>query len=281
MQETTLTETPQETKSEESTAPPEPFTTPPQQEETPEETPAQPAETPDVYETLGGLEELDHEKVLGLERLKPHLEERDEGNYSRGVLEGRATSVTLLDERSDLVKKGIQGMESVLGRLNKAAKAANLDEAAIDNLLADHGATFQALNQLLGEEVKGEARVEGYNAIIEALATEMSEPGLAHEFSARLKLHLRGSKDEKLVPDLLKRIVGKAKKESYDKGFTEGKAANKKAADLKEKTATRSNEGPNTAPSTPGGGKPTPEQWAAMGTVERNKARAEGKGPTD
>lgn len=31
----------------------------------------------------------------------------------------------------------------------------------------------------------------------------------------------------------------------------------------------------------PAGGRPTPEQWAAMSTIERNKARAEGRGPTE
>lgn len=283
MQETTLTETPQETKPEDSTAPPEPFTTPPQQQETPGETPAPPeTETPDPYETLGGLDELDHEKVFDLERLKPHLEERDGDNYNRGVLEGRAATVTLLDERTDLLKKGVQAAESVLGRLNKAARDGHIDADAADNLLTDHGATLQALNQLLGEEVRNEGKVSGYSDIIEALATEMKEPGLAHEFAARLKLHLRGSRDDKFVPDLLKRIVGKAEKASYDKGFTEGKKADVSAKAEVAKAGGRSKEGgPPTAPSTAGGARPTPEQWAAMSTVDRNKARAEKRGPTD
>jgi len=213
--------------------------------ETPEETP----EAPWWHEVAS------EDDLLGHESLRPKLEERETTSYERGLLEGKGSMMERLDTRDQEVLGAKDAVNRILGRLNKAARDGTLSEDVVDNLLTDHAATLNSLNKIVGEELVGQGQVSAYTDIIGAIAAQAGDSTLASEFDNRLKLHLRGSRDDKFIPDFVKKLTAKAAQEA--KAPLEKENAQLKATIEKMKATTRSTGGPNTAPSQASGGSPT------------------------
>lgn len=263
--------------------------------------PAAPAETPqEPAAPAEGAEEVteptveappwadDHPDISSWEDVKAFHETerqkaRDEGyqtlqSHMQPTLQTNQQQLSSIGEATD----------GILTNLNKLAREGAVDANAVSDLMRENKGAFAALNGVY----QAAGFWEGVRQYVQGIAQASGDMGLSLPFIERLNRMqystqpdpITGERkpigDPTFLPDFVKKVTEKARgegdKAGYKRGLIEGKAAKAAAQQVQQAKVT----GPNLAPGSPAGsGKYTAEQWTAMTTPQRNKAREEGRHP--
>ncbi len=213
------------------------------------------------------------EELLDLEDVKPIIKRREQAAGDRAYERVKGDMQHFLLDQHQTLAQIATATESIQTTLNRAAEDGVLDKRTVEDLMRTHRNEFAALNQT--HQATG--YWEGVKQYTQALLGDSAPP-----FVSRLEGMATGVKDPTFATDLQKKVREAGRKEGYDEGYRKGSKEGKNAATAQTAIKENKGVGANLAPGTSGSaGRPTPEQWAAMSTVDRNKARAEGRGPTD
>ena len=229
-------------------APEEPFTAP--QEAAPEAAPG-PEEQPEEKLWLHEVESED--AAWDHEKFKSRREGIETAAHDSGRLEAQQETSSLLDEEKTSFDSFTQQLRSLLGRFNKAASDGSLDGSAVQDLMANHGAAFAAMNKVVDEQYQNQHRGAAFGYLLAELGQELKDPSFAQDFQKRLSFAVRGM-DKKFIPDLRRRIAGKDGDERYNDGFKKGLKEGREAKAAQQQVETGKKGGPNLAPGSPAGG---------------------------
>ncbi len=237
----------------------------PAEVEAPGPTPAEaPPETPEA--PPDPRDELEHE------RFKPHLERRDR-RTAQHVREEEAADRQEIQVSAD-AKEVTRTLQNIYG--NIAQKLDASDSAAVDLLLPRLEAAAAPFVEAEKKKLRSEGHQEGQAQFHQGVLASVQQ-SLGQRAWEDMEDYFSTTQGLTWV-DILNRYHDLRSGGAKEAWKTEKTSLEAQMEDLKAKARP---EGPDTASKGGGGGRPTPEQWAAMSTVERNKARAEGRGPTD
>lgn len=193
---------------------------------------------------------------------------------------------TLLANQQQLSSIG-ESNDAILAALNKAHREGNLDADAVSDLMRQHKGAFAALNGLY----QSVGFWDGVRQYVQGVAQATGDMALALPFLERLNRMQYSTQadpvtgerkpvdDPAFLPDFVKKLTDKARKEGDEAGYKRG---------LKEKTAAqaeqlaaqqRRQEGANLTPGASGGqmkkySEMTAEERAKLTSEERDAAVA-------
>ncbi len=163
--------------------------------EEPEEAPPRPfAEV----ETTEGL--FEHEIVAPLynERLEAAREEAQK----QGQSDALNRLQPLHDKNLATLSSIAEGVDAVTNGLRRMVRSGQIEENQLDDLMADHKASFEGLRGVHQEIGKW----TGANGVVSGLAVALNSQEFRNEFTGRFGSMERGLADEKVFSDIVKAI---------------------------------------------------------------------------
>ncbi len=206
----------------------------------------------------------DEEALKAHERTKPWLEETQD--KARREIHSRLQP--LINQRNTYLSQLAKTGERAQRDFERAQKEGVLDSEVLDKY-EETASRISGAYWHLG-------RFDGAKAFVLELGQSLGDEELVKDFSPRIEILEQGGQDEKLFPDLLKRLAKAAgekegeaiEKKGYDKGVADGR----KAALEELRARQREGQGPDlTRKQGAGGGVLTLDRYKSMGHDERAK----------
>lgn len=233
----------------------EPSLTPPGAPAEPQPEPAaeQPAEGEEAEQEptapWANVASDDIDGLFEVEDVKAHHERGVQEAHDTAYQELQGHMQPLLQGNKQALDRIGAASETILTTLNRAVEDQVLDKRTVEDLLRTNRDVFAALNKTY----QTTGFWEGVRQYVNGVANAADDPNIATTFLPRVERMESGVPDPTLIADLVKKVSNKARQEGEGIGYKKGLKEGKTAQAAQTKAQTDKNEGPNLAPTKPGG----------------------------